>query len=206
MEKFEWPSAPGMAGLDPAEAVDGFSVPDGLASISHSFERPMQETPKISLDVYTQQPVMLAKEKPAIGTGFSGSPEEWFAFWRAYMESALLRLEKRVNFVPQPFSVGAGNPVGSIRPEEHRSYLLIQNTHATQILYIGFGYVPNAGNGLVLGPGGFYEPLWVPQNEIWIVGSGAGTTGLLLYANKPSGSILAEAESHLSSGAYWNVS
>jgi len=90
------------------------------------------------------------------------------------------RLAQRVNIQPRPFSVGTA--ATRILVAEYRTYIFIQNTHPTQFLYVGIGYEPNNTIGMTIGPNGYYEPLRVPQNEIWLLGSGAGTTGILLYA------------------------
>lgn len=106
--------------------------------------------------------------------------EEIFEFIQARLTHLQRDFNRRVSFFAIPITVGVAPIV--LRPEENRQYLFIQNTHATQILYIGFSYTPDAANGMQIGPQGFYEPYWVPQNEISILGSGANTTGVLLYA------------------------
>ena len=60
-----------------------------------------------------------------------------------------------------------------IRPaKSNRRYLMIQNKHATDVVYLTFdGSVPAAGNGLKLAAGGFYEPLLAPTGEIRALGT-----------------------------------
>ena len=77
------------------------------------------------------------------------------------------------------FTVGT-EPI-RIQEDTYRKFLLLQNKSAAGSLYIGFGYVPNLGNGLVLPAGVGYEPFTYPINEIWVAGSVAGVTGLLIF-------------------------
>lgn len=109
------------------------------------------------------------------------TPAEIFAFIRARLDQLENDFNRRVKFFAVPFSIGTA--IQTLRPEEPRQYLFIQNTHATQILYLGFGYAPTLTTGMQIGPQGFYEPYWTPQNDIQVLGSGANTTGLLLYAS-----------------------
>lgn len=85
-----------------------------------------------------------------------------------------------VNFNQQPFNYGA-TPI-QVRPVEDRAYLFILNTSLVQTIYVGFGQQPNSSTGIWIGPNnGFYEPWRIPQNDIWIGGSGAGQ-GVLITA------------------------
>lgn len=61
-----------------------------------------------------------------------------------------------------------------------RKFLVLQNKDSANTLYFGFGWKPDANNGLVLGPGVGYEPYAYPINEIWVIASGADTSGLLI--------------------------
>lgn len=108
------------------------------------------------------------------------TPEEIFLFIRDRLDMLQKDFNRRVRFLSVPFTAGTASAV--LRPEEPRSYLFVQNTHATQILYVGFGFVPTTTTGMQIGPQGFYEPYFIPDNDIQILGSGAGTTGILLYA------------------------
>lgn len=62
-----------------------------------------------------------------------------------------------------------------------RKFMLIQNKSPTATIYLGFGYEPNALNGLVLTPGSAYEPFTYPTNEIYVTADEDGANGLLVY-------------------------
>ena len=62
-----------------------------------------------------------------------------------------------------------------------RKFLVFQNLDAAGTLYIGFGWQPTAANSLTLGPGVGYEPFSYPVNEIYVLGSLAAVTGLLIF-------------------------
>lgn len=68
-------------------------------------------------------------------------------------------------------------------PAEIRSYFILQNLDAAASIYIGFGFVPEVASkrGILIPSEQAYEPLMVPQNEIWIVGSAAGKA-VLIYS------------------------
>lgn len=63
----------------------------------------------------------------------------------------------------------------------YRKFFLIQNKSGVGTLYVGFGYKPNAGNGLVLPAGVGYEPFSYPINEIWISSDGPTIDGLMIF-------------------------
>lgn len=106
---------------------------------------------------------------------------------RAQIYSRLLELAfkavwGKVTIVPQPFNA-SNVAVLQIRPQEERTYFLVQNNSGST-MYIGIGYEPTANTGVQLPPGGVYEPLKIPQNEIYVLGSTpAGQAGVVLYAN-----------------------
>lgn len=77
------------------------------------------------------------------------------------------------------FSVGA-EPI-KIQDFLYRKFLLIQNKSGAGTLFVGFGYAPNAGNGLVLPSGVGYEPYTYPVNEIYVASDGPIVDGLLIY-------------------------
>ena len=64
-----------------------------------------------------------------------------------------------------------------------RKYFLLQNKSNAGTIYIGFGYQPNANNGIVIPPGVAYEPLSFPVNEIWVSSDVDGTLGLLIFGS-----------------------
>lgn len=68
-------------------------------------------------------------------------------------------------------------------PAGRRSYLLIQNLDAALAVFIGFGIVPNqaASIGLKIAAGQAYEPYTIPQNDVWITGTGTGLA-TIIYA------------------------
>lgn len=63
----------------------------------------------------------------------------------------------------------------------YRKFFLIQNKSAVGTLYVGFGYEPNALNGIVLPAGVGFEPYSYPINDIWVLGTVAGMNGVLIY-------------------------
>ena len=63
----------------------------------------------------------------------------------------------------------------------YRKFLLIQNKSGAGTIFIGFGYQPTAGNGLVLPAGVAYEPYSYPTNEIWVASNGPAVEGLMIY-------------------------
>ena len=77
------------------------------------------------------------------------------------------------------FSVGA-NPI-KLQDMTYRKFFLIQNKSAVGTLFVGFGYEPNEGNGLVLPAGIGYEPFAYPINEIYIASDGPTVSGLMIY-------------------------
>ena len=70
-------------------------------------------------------------------------------------------------------------------PTTKRVYLLIQNTHATQNLYVNFGANASVNSGIRIIAGGNYElTQFIPQDDIHIIADGINTTGVLVYSNK----------------------
>jgi hypothetical protein len=86
--------------------------------------------------------------------------------------------DKQSFWQSQPFVVGT-TPL-QLQGFLLRKFLLLQSLDAALTLYFGFGWIPNATNGLTLGPGVGYEPFAYPVNEIWVVASGAGAAGLII--------------------------
>lgn len=68
-------------------------------------------------------------------------------------------------------------------PAGPRTYLLIQNLDAALSMFVGFGLQPNqaAEIGLKIAAGQAYEPYMIPQNDVWITGTGIGLA-TLIYA------------------------
>jgi hypothetical protein len=75
-----------------------------------------------------------------------------------------------------------------IRPAENRKYMFIQNQSGAAQLALGINQPPgpfgtNPVAGLVIPANfGFYEPLVIPQGEIWVSASAANTPAILLYS------------------------
>lgn len=87
----------------------------------------------------------------------------------------------RTDSTPRPFSVSVGTTPLLISGAHTRYEFVLVNTHATQNLIIGVGYPPSysaAGGigGIFLYPSGTYSPDFPPDVDIWVIGSGAGTT------------------------------
>jgi hypothetical protein len=101
--------------------------------------------------------------------------------WLSLLAELLAHIDHRVYFVAQPIAAVAA--AAQVRPEEERRYLFIQNTDAADALLVGFGWTPTAVNCVSIPAGGFYEPLWVPQNDIQVASSGALTSATIVYAN-----------------------
>lgn len=92
------------------------------------------------------------------------------AFWR------------KAKLLPQPFVVGINNPL-LVRAAEDRYYFFLINYDPLNTLTVNFGKAPAGVNdGIKLQPNGFYEPLAIPQQDIWLLGGAAGVVGELVVA------------------------
>ena len=82
-------------------------------------------------------------------------------------------------------NIGAVSQLVLRQPTTKRILLSIQNTHATQTLFVAFGRESNAFVGVAVLPAfGFIGfDVVVPQDDVYIIGSGAATTGVMLYSN-----------------------
>lgn len=61
-----------------------------------------------------------------------------------------------------------------------RQYLFVQNRHASGFVYLNFGAAATAGNGIKIGPGGFWESGAVcPTSAIHMIGDVASNTEVL---------------------------
>ena len=78
------------------------------------------------------------------------------------------------------FQVDGTTPI-KLQADTYRKFWLIQNKSAAGTLYVGIGWVPNLGNGLVLPAGIGYEPFAYPTNEIWVLSDGPVVSGLMIY-------------------------
>ena len=95
------------------------------------------------------------------------------------MEKLLKATRRQGTFLSQPFSVF--DTALLLRQKENRTYFMIQNTGLNG-LFIGFDFEPTATNCINLTAGGFAEPYQVPTNDIYILSTAAGTTGILIYS------------------------
>lgn len=65
-----------------------------------------------------------------------------------------------------------------------RTFFAIFNTHATQTIFLAFGQDATAVNGIpIFAGGGIGLDAVVPQDDIYVIGSGAATVGVLVYSN-----------------------
>ena len=116
-------------------------------------------------DAGPRAPVGVPPPAGYIPAGGTGQPDQPIAVNQSFWQS-------------QPFNVGL--TALQIQPFLRRKFLLIQNKDAANTIYLGFGWIPTPGNGLVLAPGQSYEPYTYPVNEIWALSSGASTAGLII--------------------------
>lgn len=70
-----------------------------------------------------------------------------------------------------------------VLPSEFRSYFLLQNLSLAVDIWVGFGVVPDPTNnrGVRVIKEQAYEPIRIPQNEVWVVAS-AAANGTIVYA------------------------
>lgn len=100
---------------------------------------------------------------------------------QAFADEVIRSLQRQARFVPINFA--ATTAATLLQSQQKRRYLIIQNTSATGILYLGFGYSPTSTTGLIIQAGGYYEPFQIPDNDIFMLGSIASVTGVMLFAN-----------------------
>ncbi|MDW8259017.1 MAG: hypothetical protein RML32_06205 [Gammaproteobacteria bacterium] len=70
-------------------------------------------------------------------------------------------------------------------PNSRRAFLFVVNTHATNILFMNLGNEASTLDIPILpanGAIGFDN--FVPQDDVYLVANGAGTTAVLVYSNK----------------------
>lgn len=88
----------------------------------------------------------------------------------------------------QGLNIGLTDKLVLVSPSTKRVYLLIQNTHPTQNLYVNFGAEASVNAGIRIIPGGNYElTQFIPQDDIHIIADGINTTGVLSFSNKGAG-------------------
>lgn len=96
--------------------------------------------------------------------------------------ASLYALQRKANFTQLilPYTLATV----LVLPATSRIYLLIQNLDAAANMFLGFGFKPDGAGGLGLKiiPGGYYEPFQVPQNDVFIAGSGVGNA-CVIFSN-----------------------
>lgn len=138
----------------------------------------------ISGDNVSGSVVVMPRDDGVPGSRISNSLMNQFSAdpWK---KALLYAIQRKGNFIPIYGTVGT-TPV-LIRPAEERTYLIVQNTSAANTLFVGIGYQPlitaGGATGLQLNAGGgAYEPAVIPPQDIWLVGSGAGTAFVVQVA------------------------
>lgn len=105
-------------------------------------------------------------------------------------ERLLRSIWREVDVLMLPFVAtnAAGGAIQLLPQHTRRSYLFIQNQSGAAQLICNFGSPPGAigtipANGIIIGAfPGFYEPIAVPRNELWVAASAPATPGLLIYS------------------------
>lgn len=144
-----------------------WSEPDITAQQPHNLRRP-----RTSLPMFARIPTIQTPGGPVI---------DWLSLLQALYDELLYHVDHKANFVQQPLTITT--VATTVRPEEPRRYLLIQNNDTADNLLIGFGQGPTTVNGVLLLPGQFYEPITIPQNEIILAAATNTVNGTLVYAN-----------------------
>lgn len=96
---------------------------------------------------------------------------------------------KYVLFTTVPINVGVASVLILPKPSTQRLFLFISNTSPVNQLIVNFGNQASPLLGITLAANlGFvgFDAV-VPQNDVYIIGSGAATTGTLIYANSMTG-------------------
>ncbi len=93
---------------------------------------------------------------------------------------------RRGNLVVKPFMAQLVS-TGPILTAEYRSYFFLQNQSGAQQLFLNFGRAPGTANtpqdGVIIGANlGAYEPICVPQDDIYVTASANNTPGVIVYA------------------------
>lgn len=103
--------------------------------------------------------------------------------------STLLRtLWKKAKVLTQPFVATNAGPIQLLPEQSDRCYFFIQNQSGVNQIVVNFGAPAGATglipvNGVVIQPlPGFYEPIAIPSNEVWVSASAANTPGIIVYA------------------------
>lgn len=92
-------------------------------------------------------------------------------------------------FTTVPINIGVASVLILPKPSTQRLFLFIINTSPVNQIIVNFGNqaTPILGIPIAANLGFIGFDTVVPQNDIYIIGSGAGTTGTLIYANSTIG-------------------
>jgi hypothetical protein len=98
-------------------------------------------------------------------------------------EPMLRAIRRQVMMLPLVVTCNNINAVALLPLQEDRTYLIVINPSAVATLFLGVDFQPTTGSGIPLLPnGGFYEPICVPGNDIWVLSSVASSVVLSLYS------------------------
>lgn len=90
-------------------------------------------------------------------------------------------------FINSSLSIGAASTRVLLSPKvnSRRVYLFLVNSHAAQTMFVAFGQDATILAGIPIQPNfGFVEyNIVVPQDDIFVIASGAATTGMMAYSN-----------------------
>jgi hypothetical protein len=100
--------------------------------------------------------------------------------WANVLSMALKALKRQANFVGIAQIITASTPVLVLNAQP-RAYLIVQNNDPANVVYFGVGFQPSAGFGIQIAALGNYEPLVVPQGDIWLNANGTAQV-TILYA------------------------
>lgn len=115
------------------------------------------------------------------GAAFNPGGDDDMSDLEKYQELMMRAMRRQSNF--NQFEATYTTAPQLILPASSRTYFMIQNVAAANLLYVGFGDQSAAGRGILIeAVNGFYEPFQVPQNDVWIAGNGTGLCNIL-YAN-----------------------
>lgn len=119
------------------------------------------------------------------GAGLQFDPARLLPQQQTVEPSAVVENLRYGRFNNVPLNIGLQDVLVLPAPISKRVYLMIQNTHAIQNLFVTYGNQSNSQLGLRLGPNGSLTlDSVVSQDDIHIIADGAGTTGVLIYCDK----------------------
>lgn len=106
------------------------------------------------------------------------------------LDRLLRGIWRKVNVLTKPFVAtnAANGAISVLDAQPNRSYLFIQCQSGVGQLIGNFGRPPGAvgsipADGIIIGAyPGFYEPLAVPSDQLWMAASAPNIPGFLIYA------------------------